>query len=209
MTIVTSSRDTVALIGKALDQTAAIISAIPAGQYGLATPCPAWDVRALVRHLAGQDLRNFLISARGQTVDWQAPADELGEDWAAAFRDRAGQLLVVWRAADLDQLVAMPGGGQAPLRSRADQQITELAVHDWDLVKATGQQIDLDPALAEHALTWSRQMLRPEFRGPGQAFGHEVPVPPDAPVYQRLAGWFGRDPGWTSPAAGGAAGQPS
>ena len=27
--------------------------------------------------------------------------------------------------------------------------------------------------------------------------GVEVPVPDDAPVYDRLAGWFGRDPGWT------------
>jgi hypothetical protein len=27
-------------------------------------------------------------------------------------------------------------------------------------------------------------------------FEAEVPVPEDAPVYDRLAGWFGRDPGW-------------
>jgi hypothetical protein len=64
---------------------------------------------------------------------------------------------------------------------------------------ATGQQTGLDPALAEHALRWSRQMLRPEFRGPDRAFGPEVPVRPDAPACQRLAGWFGRDPNWTPP----------
>jgi uncharacterized protein (TIGR03086 family) len=72
-------------------------------------------------------------------------------------------------------------------------------MHDWDLARATGQPAELDPALAEHALRWSRGMLRPEFRGPGKAFGVEVPVPDDAPAYERLAGWFGRDPGWTSP----------
>ena len=96
----------------------------------------------------------------------------------------------------LDRLVTGPGG-EAPLRARADQQITELAMHDWDLAKATGQPAKLDPALAEHALRWSRGMLRPEFRGPDKAFGVEVPVPDDAPAYDRLAGWFGRDPGWT------------
>jgi len=197
---VTSDTDTLALLERALDQTAAIIAAIPASQAGLPTPCPGWDVRALVRHLVGQDMRNFLVSVRGETTDWRAPADELRDDWAAEFQDRAGPLRAAWRAADLDQPIAMPGGGEAPLRGRADQQIAELATHDWDLVKATGQRANLDPALAEHALDWSHQVLRPEFRGPDKAFGPEVPVSPDAPAYDRLAGWFGRDPGW-APAA--------
>jgi uncharacterized protein (TIGR03086 family) len=196
MTGMTSDADTIALLERALDQTAGLIAAIDASQAGLATPCAGWDVRALVSHLAGWDLRNFLVSARGESVDWQAPADEIGDDWAAVFRDRAESLRAAWRAADLDRLVAGPGG-EAPLRLRADQQITELAVHDWDLAKATGQPTRLDPALAEHGLRWSRQMLRPEVRGPDKAFGLEVPVPEDAPVYDRLAGWFGRDPGWT------------
>ena len=192
----TSNADTIALLERALDQTAGLIAPIDASQAGLATPCAGWDLRALVSHLAGQDLRNFLVSARGESADWQTPADEIGDDWAAVFRDRAESLRAAWRAADLDRLVAGPGG-EAPLRLRADQQITELAVHDWDLAKATGQPTRLDPALAEHALRWSRQMLRPEFRGPDKAFGVEVLVPEDAPVYDRLAGWFGRDPGWT------------
>jgi uncharacterized protein (TIGR03086 family) len=196
MAIMTPDADTIALLDRALDQTARLIAAVDASRAGLATPCAEWDVRALVSHLAGQDLRNFLVAARGESADWQAPADEIGDDWVAAFRDRAESLRTAWRAADLDRLVAGPGG-EAPLRFRADQQITELAVHDWDLAKATGQPTELDPALAEHGLNWSRQMLRPEFRGPDKAFGLEVPVPDDAPAYDRLAGWFGRDPGWT------------
>ncbi len=188
----TSDTDPVALLERALDQTAGLIAAIEPSQAGLATPCAGWDVRALVSHL----LRNFLVAVRGEGADWQAPAEDIGDDWAAAFRDRAAPLRVAWRAADLDRPVSRPGG-EAPLRARADQQITELAAHDWDLARATGQQLGgLDPALAEHALNWSRGMLRPEFRGPDKAFGVEVPVPDDAPVYDRLAGWFGRDPGW-------------
>ena len=94
----------------------------------------------------------------------------------------------------------LPGpAGWRRCAPRADQQIAELATHDWDLARATGQPAELDPALAEHALRWSRGMLRPEFRGPGKAFGVEVPVPDDAPAYDRLAGWFGRDPSWTPP----------
>jgi uncharacterized protein (TIGR03086 family) len=192
--------DELGQLSRALDQTAAVIDAIGPDQAELPTPCPEWDVRALVRHIVGQDLRNFMISAQGDTADWQAPPEELGADWAGDFRERAGALLEVWRAADLNRTVTSPGGGEAPLRSRADHQITELAVHSWDLLRATGAQVALDPALAEHALAWSQRMLRPQFRGPDKAFGAEVPVPEDAPAYDRLVGWFGRDPGWT-PAA--------
>ena len=199
MRIVTDGADRLTLLEHALEQTAAIVSAIGGGQADLATPCPDWDVRALVRHLVGQDLRNFGVVARGGTADWQAPADELGEDWGTAFRDRAAQLMAVWRAADLEEQVALPGGGQAALGGRIDQQIAELAMHGWDLTVATGQRADLDPVLAEYALGWSQKVLRPEFRGPDRAFGAEVPVPPEAPAYQRLAGWFGRDPGWAPP----------
>jgi uncharacterized protein (TIGR03086 family) len=199
MAVMTSDAATVALLERALDQTAGLIAAIEPGQARLATPCAGWDVRALVSHLTGQDLRNFLVAVRGEAADWQAPADQIGDDWAAAFQDRSAPLRTAWRTADLDRPVAGPGG-EAPLRARADHQITELAVHDWDLARATGQVLaGLDPALAQHALAWSHGMLRPEFRGPDKAFGVEVPVPDDAPVYDRLAGWFGRDPGWTAP----------
>src|SRR5215471_15368281 len=110
MRAMTPDAYTVALLDRALDQTAALIAAIKAGQTGLPTPCAGWDVRALVSHVAGQDLRNFLVSARGETANWQAPADDLGDDWAAAFRDRAAPVRAEWRTADLNRLVSGPGG---------------------------------------------------------------------------------------------------
>ncbi|WP_427007144.1 TIGR03086 family metal-binding protein [Pseudarthrobacter sp. H2] len=188
------------LLERALNQSAAVIAQIRPGQAGLPTPCTDWDVEHLVRHLVVQDLPHFTVAARGEAPDWTSPPGELGADWPQQFRRGARLLLVTWAAADLDQPVALPGGGQAPLRSRADQQIAELAVHGWDLARATSAGVDLDPALAEHALAWSRGMLRPEFRGPGKVFGVEIPVPAESPAYDRLAGWFGRDPAWT-PAA--------
>ena len=62
---VVGAENVIVTSGRALDQTAAVIAAIPAGLAGAATPCPGWDVRALVRHLIGQDLRNFIVAARG------------------------------------------------------------------------------------------------------------------------------------------------
>lgn len=191
-----SADDSLALLERALDQAGEVMAGVGRGQAALPTPCSEWDVAALVRHVVGKDLRNFTVVARGETADWSAPAEDPGDDWAGAFREAANRLLDTWRGADLDRPVARPGGGEAPLRSRADHQITELVVHTWDLAKATGQTRQLDAELAEHALAWSRGMLRPEVRGSGMAFGAEVPVDESAPAYDRLAGWFGRDPAW-------------
>ena len=188
------------LLERALDQTSAVIAGIRPGQAALPTPCSSWDVESLVRHLVTQDLPHFAVSARGEMRDWTSPPGDLGPDWPAQFLNGARQLLGIWAGADLERPVPAPGGGRAPLRSRADQQIAELAVHGWDLARATAAGPPLDAALAEHALAWSRGMLRPEFRGPGKAFGAEVQVPEGSPAYDRLAGWFGRDPAWT-PAA--------
>jgi uncharacterized protein (TIGR03086 family) len=187
----------VELLGRALAQTGEVIRAVGQDQADRPTPCTDWDVRALVRHVVCQDLRNFLIAARGETADWRAPAGELEADWAAQFDRGARTLLDAWNAADLDRLVTVPGGGEAPLRSRASHQIAELAMHSWDLARATGAPVTLDPDLAEHGWAWSRTQLQPQFRGPGKAFGVEVSVPDGARAYDRLAGWFGRDPGWT------------
>ena len=188
------------LLERALNQGAAVIAEIRPGQAGLPTPCTDWTVEDLVRHLIAQDLPHFTVAARGEAPDWTSPPGGLGADWPQQFLLGARLLLETWAAADLDRPVALPAGGQAPLRLRADQQIAELAVHSWDLARATSAEVDLDPALAEHALAWSRRMLRPEFRGSGKAFGVEVPVPEGASAYDRLAGWFGRDPAWAPPA---------
>ena len=191
--------ETVALLSRALSQMTTVLEQVPTDSLDAPTPCHDWTVRELLRHVVRHNLRNFTASARGDTPDWSATPPELGDNWLQDYRHGADALLEIWRAADLEQQVPMPGGRQAPLSSRADQQIAELCMHAWDLTKATQQSISLDDGLAEHALAWSRQMLQPQFRGQGKSFGDEVPVPPDAPAYERLAGWFGRDPHWQPP----------
>jgi len=168
---------------RALGQTESIIAEIRPERAMLPTPCPQWTVRDIVEHIVGADLRNFTAVVQGETIDWVAPPEPLGDDWVRQFRAGAHGLLATWGRPDA------PAG-------RADQQIAELAVHGWDLTTATGVDVGLDEEIAEHALAWSQGMLRPQHRGPDRAVGREVPVPADAPAYARLAGWFGRDPGW-------------
>jgi uncharacterized protein (TIGR03086 family) len=191
--------DTIAVLSRALSQMTTVLEQVPTDSLDAASPCRDWTVRDLLRHVVRQNLRNFAASARGEIPDWSAPPPELGDNWVEDYRHGARALLETWRAADLDQQVPMPGGAQAPLRSRVDHQITEICMHAWDLTRAAQLSVTLDDELAEHALAWSRQMLKPQFRGHDKAFGDEIPVPANAPAYDRLAGWFGRDPNWQPP----------
>jgi hypothetical protein len=61
--------------------------------------------------------------------------------------------------------------------------LAELAVHAWDLARATGQLDRLDPSLALPALDGARALIKPQYRNvlePGAPFGAEVPSPPGA-----------------------------
>jgi uncharacterized protein (TIGR03086 family) len=158
------SDNTIDLLRRALDQTATLVAAVQPEQFSRPTPCSEWDVRRLLRHVIGTDLRNFAIAARGETADWKAEPAPLGDDPAADFRRGAETLRAAWRSADLETPVPMSGGATAPLRSRADQQIAELAVHDWDIARSTGQPTDLDPEVAS-PVPWPGQGLRPRGAG--------------------------------------------
>ena len=183
------------LLERTLAQTGAIIAHVRPGQATLPTPCASWDVRALVNHVV-HDVQQFTVTVHGG--EWDPPAtDVIGDDWEGAFREGAASLLAAWRRPGaLEQTVRLPFG-EFPAGWRIGQQITDLAVHGWDIAKATGQPTDLDPEVGQLALDWGRENLTPEFRGDeasGQSFGFEVAVADDAPLYDRLAAFFGRDP---------------
>lgn len=190
----TRTTDPVTMLSETLEQTGAIIVGIREDQQHLPTPCRSWDVAELVAHVV-QDLARFTERASGGTPDWSAPGAEVKGDYIDDYRAGATALVQAWRAAgDLTGTAPMPGMGEVAKRFPVDQQIAEFAVHGWDLAVATGQSTHLDPEIAETALSWARTALRPQFRGSedeGKVFGPEVELPADAPVYDRLAGFFG------------------
>jgi uncharacterized protein (TIGR03086 family) len=185
----------IALLARTLAQTEAIVAGVRPEQATLPTPCASWDVRALVNHVV-HDVQQFTVTVQGGEWDPE-DGDDVGDDRAGAYRQGASSLLAAWRRPDaLERTVRLPSG-ELPATWRIGQQIADLAVHGWDIAKATGQPTDLDPEVGQFALDWGRENLKPEFRGDeasGRSFGPEVAVADDAPLYDRLAGFFGRDP---------------
>ena len=187
------------LLARAMEQAGELIATTRPEQADLPTPCFAFDLRTLVNHVV-IDLERFTASVNGDK--WQEhDRDLIGNDWPGAYAGAAATLMDAWRRHGVVGRTVQVAFGPMPAEWCLAQHVADLAVHAWDIAKGIGASTDLDPEVGEAALAFGRTSLRPEFRGEegsGKAFGHEVPVDSDAPLYDRLAGVFGRDPDWTA-----------
>lgn len=191
----TEHDDVISVLDKTLDQTGELIANAKPDQAALPTPCASFDLRGLINHIL-YDLRMFTDT----TQDLPRPPageDLIGDDWSGAFDAAAAGLMEVWRRPGMLERTFTSPLGELTATWRIGQQIADFAVHGWDVAKATGQPSELDPDVGQFALDWGRENLKPEFRGEegsGKSFGLEVEVPEEALLYDRLAGFFGRDP---------------
>jgi uncharacterized protein (TIGR03086 family) len=191
-----ADEDPIELLSRALDQLAFVLDTIGPDEERFPTPCRSWDVAELADHVV-HDLSQYTVAVGGGRPDWRRPAPRVEVDRGPVFRAGSAVLLDAWRAVtDLDAVVNLPIG-DLPRSFMLRQHTAEFAVHAWDLVVATAQDVELDAGVARVSLEWARTTLRPEFRGEegtGKPFGPEVSVAADTPVYPRLVGFFGRDP---------------
>jgi uncharacterized protein (TIGR03086 family) len=195
----TEHDDVISVLDGTLDQTGELIANVKPDQAEQSTPCASFDLRALINHVV-YDARMFTDT----TQDLPRPPageDLIGDDWSGAIDAAAAGLMEVWRRPGMLERTFTSPLGELTATWRIGQQIADFAVHGWDVAKATGQPSELDPDVGQFALDWGRENLKPEFRGEegsGKAFGLEVKVPEEALLYDRLAGFFGRDPqAWT------------
>jgi uncharacterized protein (TIGR03086 family) len=180
------------------ENAAVIVSRIGVDELGHPTPCPKYDVAALIDHLVEAGHRAAALG-RGQAPPPgdESPHVELA-DAPVQLRGAAREAEEVWGAdASLSRRFTMPWGEEYTGATLVDMYMTEMAAHAWDLAKATGQIDSLDPSLAVAALEGARAIIKPHYRnmvGPGAPFGPEVVPSLGADDWERLAAFMGRDP---------------
>jgi uncharacterized protein (TIGR03086 family) len=186
------------LLERAIDQTAAAIGGVRPDQATLPTPCANFDVRGLVNHTV-YDVQTFASMVKGGERG-SPDANLLGDDWAGAFRTGGAELMAAWQARGINGTIKNQLG-EFPASWGAMQHVADFAVHSWDIAVSTDQSTaSFDTEVAEAALAWAKDNLKPQFRGADKAFGTEVEVAADAPAYDRLVGFFGRQPGYSASA---------
>ena len=189
-----NSTETLDGLAHALDRTASLVAAVSADALDAPTPCEAWTLGELLEHMTGS-LRGYAASASGE--GGPPPAAEDGGARPEDYRRAVDDLVAAWRAGGVEGRTIHARMGDIPAAWAVLQQTADTITHGWDVAKATGQPSELDPDVGQFALDWGRENLKPEFRGDeagGKTFGPEVAVPDEAMLYDRVAGFFGRDP---------------
>lgn len=190
--------DEISLLSSVMDKSGDVIAGVGDDQRDRPTPCPDYDVAALVDHMVAW-VRAFAAGARGQTLEGDPSQYRAGDDPAGEFRAAADGLVASWRDEGLDRKVRMAGGGgEIDGRMAFDMTLMEYTTHGWDLAVATDQPVPYTEAEAAAVLERAEATLPPQFRGDGMSFGHIVPVPDHAPAVDRLVAFLGRDPAFGS-----------
>ena len=150
-----------------------IVAGVSPDQLGDPTPCPDYDVAALIDHLIGASWLGVALSRGESPAGGEFPHVELAD--APDQLRRAGQAAeAAWSDdARLAATVTMPWGQIWTGATLLELHVTELAAHTWDLAVATGQLDRLDPG-------WLRALSKPPGRcsSPSTATAQVIPTAP-------------------------------
>ena len=177
-------------------EVARVVAAVRDDQLTAATPCTETSVAGLLDHLVGLTL-GFRLGAEKQPQYGtpRADAEQLPADWRDRLPAQLDALVAAWREPSAWEGSTVVGGAELPAAAMGVVAANEVLVHGWDLAVATGQPYQADPATAERCLAFVAGVPA-EMRS--SMFGPIVPVGEHAPVFDRLLGLTGRDPGWAA-----------
>jgi len=188
-------------MASAAAETARVMNGAPTGTEALdaPTPCPDWDLRTLLNHTILWTSYSAERRAHGESV-----AQELmDKDFTAdpGFREdyarQISQAVEAWSAPQAWAGDRSVMGSATPATEVGAMLIMEMALHGWDVAKATGQEYHAGDALAETLL--ETVQAQAEMFRKYQGFAAAVETKPDAPAFDRALALSGRDPAWKQP----------
>jgi uncharacterized protein (TIGR03086 family) len=152
--------DLVGLHGRGGQRFASLVGGVGVEQWYDDTPCSEWDVRTLVQHLLSEQrwvsplLAGLTIAQVGDRFEGDLMGDDPSQ-WAG---------LLAMSIDEAHEAVAQPNAlaqtvhlsyGDAPAAEYVMQLTADLAIHSWDLARATGQDDTLDGDIVALLLPWT------------------------------------------------------
>ena len=177
---------------------ARLVEQVPDDALDRPTPCERYTVGSLLDHIGGSTLA-FTAAAVKQPLEGgpSGDASRLGDDWRTRIPRDLRRLAEAWSDPASWTGMTAAGGVDLPGEVAGIVALDELVIHGWDLAKATGQPAEYDGPGLDEVYGMVQHFRAGGFDG---IFGPPVAVPDDAPLFDRILGVTGRDPGWAPPA---------
>ncbi|GIE33834.1 TIGR03086 family protein [Actinoplanes italicus] len=187
--------DLLALDRTAVEHSITLIDPITTADLSRPTPCTGWDLAHLIAHMTAQH-RGFAAAAAGRGADpepWkELPATDPVEEYRQAARDA---LTAFTGAADAAFTMPEIAPRTIPAPMGVGFHLVDYVVHSWDVAIARGVPFTPEPDLVAAALPIALAVPDDEQRlSPTFPFRPAVPVPGDAPPFDRLLAALGRRP---------------
>ena len=180
--------DWLALQKKAHSEFASRLAAVT--DWDAPTPDAEWNVRDLVRHVVIEQQWVPYLLRGGSIGTAQFSIKPLGEDLIAEWHLYSLAATIAWSDAKPDLLVTL-SYDTVPVADYLREQVSDVAIHTWDLARAVGAPEDLDEALVE--AVWTVFEPQKETLAASGLYSPPVPLPDDAPLQLRLLALTGRD----------------
>jgi uncharacterized protein (TIGR03086 family) len=172
-----------------------LVAGVGSDQWHDDTPCSEWDVRTLVHHLLYEQ-RWALPIMEGQSIEAvgdRFEGDLLGEDaskWPGLLTSSIEEAHVgVAQPGSLQRTVHL-SFGDASGEEYVTQLTADLAIHGWDLARATGQDDTIDPDAVALLLPWVE--ANADLLAGSGLFGSVIEAGPHEPPDVRLLRLVGR-----------------
>jgi uncharacterized protein (TIGR03086 family) len=168
----------------------ATVEATPPEAWDWPAPPEGWVARDVVRHLV-EWFPAFLDNATEITLP---AAPSVDDDPVGAWRSQTAAVQALLDdPATAEREYDLPHLGTMPLGQAIDMIYTgDVFLHRWDLARATGQEVRLDPDKCAEMLEGMLAM-DDALRQSGH-YGPRVDVPDDADVQTKLIAFTGRTP---------------
>lgn len=190
-------------LGPAVRRLADLVANVKEDSLGRPTPCPAYSLGDLIEHVGGMTLA-FTAAGRKERnayneMNGSGDASRLAPDWREHIPRDLAALAQAWAEPEAWTGMTRIAGDDTPAGVVGLVLADELAVHGWDVARASGQAYACEPEILEAALKFLQMFASPDApAGPEVAFGPASILLDEAPLLDRVVAMAGRDPGWSA-----------
>lgn len=180
--------------GEALDLFTVRVHAVRPDQWDAPTPCTEWSVRALVNHLAVEQMWVPALLREGASAGGPGDVlsgDQLGDDPIATWDAAAAVARTAFQEPGaLERTVALSYGA-SPATEYCAQMTADATVHAWDLSRAIGAEERLPKPLVDFSVREVAPYAADLERS--GLFAAPADPPPNADAQTKLLALLGRE----------------